>query len=54
MIGDDDIELDQDAFDAAVDAATDAFVAGGEEQEQLTAALKAYLRVVADKEKVTE
>ncbi|MER9195286.1 hypothetical protein NKI13_18585 [Mesorhizobium australicum] len=37
------IELDDDAVDSAVEAATQAFVAGGEEHEQLTAGLKAYL-----------
>lgn len=37
------IKLDDDAVDSAVEAATQAFVAGGEEHEQLTAGLKAYL-----------
>jgi len=37
------IPLDEEALGCAIEAATDAFVAGGEEREQLEAGIKAYL-----------
>jgi hypothetical protein len=37
------VDVNQDALDCAIEAATQAFVAGGEEAEQLEAGIRAYI-----------